>query len=245
MKPGVPVRDRGAADGGAGGDRRRGPHALGAPLLRRAIATGACAGDRRLGSASRTGAARSTLPHAGPAAASHQLDNAGIAIAALRAAGLGVPDAAFAGHRARRNGRRGCSASPAGWPRRLPPGWELWLDGGHNPGAGEALAGVPARLVRPAAAPVVGMKQSKDPQGFLRPLLPFAASADRGGRAGPASGAAGGGDHRRLRRPRPSRPDRRRRAAPRSPGAGPPARVLICGSLYLAGEVLKADAEGP
>src|SRR5205814_621327 len=70
----------------------------------------------------------------------HQFDNAGIAIAALRAAGLSVPNDAMA---------RGIGA--AEWPARLqrltgtlasmlPAGWELWLDGGHNPGAGVALA---------------------------------------------------------------------------------------------------------
>ena len=47
------------------------------------------------------------------------------------------------------------------WPARLqrldgrlaamlPPGWELWLDGGHNPGAGAALARAPGRLDGPA-----------------------------------------------------------------------------------------------
>ena len=43
-----------------------------------------------------------------------QLDNAGIAIAAMRASGLAMD---VAGHRARRNGRRGCSACTAGWRR--------------------------------------------------------------------------------------------------------------------------------
>ena len=39
----------------------------------------------------------------------------------------------------RRNGRRGCSGCMVGLAQFLPEGWELWLDGGHNPGAGEVL----------------------------------------------------------------------------------------------------------
>ena len=80
----------------------------------------------------------------------HQFDNAAIAIAALRAAGLGVANAAIA---------RGIAA--AEWPgrlqrltgrlaERLPQDWELWLDGGHNPGGGVALAGASGGLARPA-----------------------------------------------------------------------------------------------
>jgi len=71
------------------------------------------------------------------------------------------------------------------WPARLqrlhgrlvdllPPDWELWLDGGHNPGAGvvlgEHLRGWADRPVHL----VVGMKQAKDSAEFLRPLLPEA-----------------------------------------------------------------------
>ncbi len=103
-----------------------------------------------------------------------QLDNAGIAIAALRASGLTVPDAAI-----------GAGIAAAEWPARmqrltgrlaamLPPDWELWLDGGHNPGAGVVLA---EHLRGWADRPVhllVGMKQSKDSEQFLRPLLPLA-----------------------------------------------------------------------
>ena len=48
----------------------------------------------------------------------HQLDNAGIAIAALRVSGLGLPHAAFETGMPRPNGRRGCSACrKARWPR--------------------------------------------------------------------------------------------------------------------------------
>ena len=86
------------------------------------------------------------------------------------------------------------------------------------------------------------MKQAKDSAEFLRPLLPHAATALGGRGAGPAPGAAGRGDRRGLRRRRAAGPDGRGRAARRSRATARPARVLICGSLYLAGEVLKQDA---
>jgi dihydrofolate synthase/folylpolyglutamate synthase len=168
----------------------------------------------------------------------HQLDNAGIAVAAVRA-GLSLPSGAI-----------GPGLAAATWPARLqrltgrlaatlPAGWELWLDGGHNPGAGQALArhlaawGGPVHLV-------VGMKQGKDSADFLRPLLPHAASlwavAEPGQHLAKPVGdivAASGG----AARPGPTVAA----ALAALPREGGPQRVLICGSLYLAGEVLKAD----
>jgi dihydrofolate synthase/folylpolyglutamate synthase len=170
----------------------------------------------------------------------HQIDNAGIAVAAMRASGLPVPPAALA---------RGLAE--AEWPGRLqrlrgrlaaqlPPDWELWLDGGHNAGAGQALAAhIAGWLGRPLHV-VVGMKRSKDAEGFLRPLLAHAttlwAVAEPGQHlAQPVEDivAASGG----MARPGPT-VAAALAALPRGDG---PARVLICGSLYLAGEVLKAD----
>lgn len=171
----------------------------------------------------------------------HQIDNAGIAVAALRASGLPVPRAAYAG------------IARARWPARMqrlhgrlaalvPRAWELWLDGGHNPGAGEALA---VHLRSWADRPVhliVGMKRSKDPASFLAPLLPHAATLWAVHEPGQhmalpveAIVDASGG----VARPGPTVEDALR--ALRSLPPGPPARVLVCGSLYLAGEVLKAD----
>ncbi len=167
-----------------------------------------------------------------------QLDNAGIAIAALRASGLAVPDDAFG---------RGIAA--AEWPARLqrlgaplaallPSDWELWLDGGHNPGAGVVLAEHLRTWGDRPVHLVVGMKQAKDATEFLRPLVPFAttiwAVAEPGqhdARPVEAIVEASGG----VARPGPQVADALR-ALPRGTG---PARVLICGSLYLAGEVLK------
>jgi dihydrofolate synthase/folylpolyglutamate synthase len=167
----------------------------------------------------------------------HQVDNAGIAVAAIRAARVGV--AAYDG------------LGRAAWPARLQrlhgsvaamaPGREVWLDGGHNPGAGEVLAAVLDGWPGPTHL-IVGMKQAKDTAEFLRPLLPRASSlwavAEPGQhQALPVEAivAASGG----TARPGPTVAEALRKLD------GVPGRVLICGSLYLAGEVLKADGVAP
>ncbi|MGH7069366.1 MAG: bifunctional folylpolyglutamate synthase/dihydrofolate synthase, partial [Acetobacteraceae bacterium] len=175
---------------------------------------------------------------------SHQFDNAGIALAALGAAGIAAPESAYA-----------AGLTAAVWParlqcltgrlaRRLPPGFSLWVDGGHNPGAGAALA---AHLAGWRAAPVhlvVGMKTGKDSVGFLAPLLPLATSLYAVSEPGqhfarPVSDiiAASGG----IARPGPTVAS----ALAQIGRDQPPGRVLICGSLYLAGEVLKQDGDWP
>ena len=172
-----------------------------------------------------------------------QHDNAGIARAAIRAANLGLPDEALA---------RGVAS--AQWPARmqrltghlgamLPPEWELWLDGGHNPGGGEALAAHLAGWKDRPAHVIVGMKRSKDAAEFLRPILPHAASL--WAVAEPEQHlalsvddivAASGG----VAKPGPVIAE----ALAQLP-KDRPARVLICGSLYLAGEALKLDSDTP
>ena len=165
-----------------------------------------------------------------------QQDNAGIALAALRSAAVPHQPAGLA---------------HAEWPARLqrlhgrlaellPSDWELWLDGGHNPGAGAVLA---EHLRGWADRPmhlVVGMKQAKDSAEFLRPLMPgadtvWAVREPDQHAALPVEAiiAASGG----LARRGPRVED----ALQAMPRTGTPARVLICGSLYLAGEVLKLD----
>jgi dihydrofolate synthase/folylpolyglutamate synthase len=172
----------------------------------------------------------------------HQIENAGLAVAALRASGLGVPGASYA------------SVARAEWPGRLqrlhgnlaallPDDFELWLDGGHNVGAGAVLA---EQLAVWADRPVylaVGMKQSKDAAGFLAPLLPHAAGVWAVAEAlqhlaMPVAGviAASGG----VALPGPDLAGAFAQIALRPPG-----RVLICGSLYLAGEALRADGNEP
>ena len=157
-------------------------------------------------------------------------------------AALALPDAAI-----------GAGIAAAEWPARLqrlhgrlaallPPDWELWLDGGHNPGAGVVLA---EHLRGWADRPVhllVGMKQSKDSERIPAPAAAAGDDALGGGGGAPARRAPGRGDRRRLERHRPPRPACRRRIARPWRSETGPARVLICGSLYLAGEVLQQDA---
>jgi dihydrofolate synthase/folylpolyglutamate synthase len=169
----------------------------------------------------------------------HQLDNAGLAIAALHAAGLPIPPPAIAQ-----------GAATADWPARmqrlhgalarlLPTGWDLWLDGGHNEGAAAVLADHLAAWSDRPLHLIVGMKQSKDAAAFLATLMPFASSV---------WAVAEPGQHLAL--PVPdiiAASAGRAQSGPDLRGAitqlqGPPARVLICGSLHLAGEVLKAEA---
>jgi dihydrofolate synthase/folylpolyglutamate synthase len=170
-------------------------------------------------------------------AGAHQWDNAGIAIAALRASGLAGFDVA--------------GVARAEWPARmqrlhgalaalLPGDWELWLDGGHNPGAGAALAEHLRGWGDRPVHVVVGLNANKDGAGFLAPILPYASTvwaiAEPGQHAGMSVEgviAASGG----RARPGPTLRDALL-ALPRDGGA---ARVLICGSLYLAGELLRVE----
>jgi len=171
----------------------------------------------------------------------HQAENAGIAIAALRAWNPGwLSDAAIA---------RGIAT--AEWPARmqrlqgalariLPAGFELWLDGGHNAGGGEAIARHLATWRDRPVHLVVGMKKGKASADFLRPLIPLATTLTAVAEPGQHLAmpieqiiAASGG----IARPGPTVAE----ALARIAREGPPGRVLVCGSLYLAGEVLKAD----
>jgi dihydrofolate synthase/folylpolyglutamate synthase len=170
-------------------------------------------------------------------AGAHQVDNAGIAMMALLQSGFAIPEAAMA------EGLR-----RAEWPARLqrlngalagllPRGVELWLDGAHNPAGALAIAAQLDVWEGPTIL-VVGMKQSKDVVEFLAPLVPraekiFAVAEPGQHLALPVEAiiAASGGVA-------VAGPDVAG-ALRRVDGAG---RVLICGSLYLAGEVLKMDA---
>jgi dihydrofolate synthase/folylpolyglutamate synthase len=172
----------------------------------------------------------------------HQIGNAGIAIACLeQLSGLGI------GRHAIAEGLRRIE-----WPARLqrlghgplveilPPGWELWLDGGHNPGAGEVLAAsVSAWADRPLYL-VVGMLNTKDAAGFLAPLAAHAGTLcavtipgeDNPLPAAAIAAAAHSVGLRAEERPTVA-------AALAALTADPtPARILICGSLHFAGTVL-------
>ena len=177
----------------------------------------------------------------------HQIDNAGLAVACALALGGLAPDG-----RALAEGLRKVE-----WPGRLqrltrgplveqlPATCELWLDGGHNPAAGEALAASLDGAEKRSLHLVVGMLNTKDEAGFLRPLAPLARSVhtvpvpDEPASRDPVEAAA---EARRLgiaATPAPDVASALDAIAAAEPGA---ARVLVCGSLYLAGHVLRENA---
>ena len=171
----------------------------------------------------------------------HQVQNAGAALAALRF--LGLNEAA-------------CEAAVtrAVWPARMQrlrvgplvdagPNVELWLDGGHNPAGGEAIAATLARMPARETHLICGMLNTKDVGGYMRPMagmvsqlhavsipgekntLPAEVTRDAALAAGIEAVASG------------SVAEALAQIAAKSPDA----RVLICGSLYLAGSVLREN----
>lgn len=165
----------------------------------------------------------------------HQIVNAGVALACLDAFHP-LSDAAMA---------HGLAA--ARWPgrlQRLAGPREIWLDGGHNPSAGEALAAVAEGWCDRPLRLVVGMMRGKDPRGFLAPLARHAAAltavpvprqensfepaeiAAAAAAAGLAADTAGAADEAVMR-------------------IDPGARILVCGSLYLVGAVLADERRRP
>ena len=173
----------------------------------------------------------------------HQIANAGLAVAV--ALELDLPEAAIADGlgQVRWPARmQRLTAGPYGDAARAADA-ELWLDGGHNPHAARALAEAlsqrQAKAPRPLAL-IVGMLANKDAAGFFEALrqsdasvftTPFdgpcaepsalAAVAQGHGLGATACASTGEAVERALRL-----------------GAG---RIVICGSLYLAGEILGAD----
>ncbi|TFL18082.1 bifunctional folylpolyglutamate synthase/dihydrofolate synthase [Jannaschia formosa] len=170
----------------------------------------------------------------------HQVQNAGMAIAALRL--LGRAEGAAAAMR------------DAEWPARmqrlsrgplvaLAGRAELWLDGGHNPAAGVALAEALGRLPARPTHLVCGMLNTKDVKGYLRPLA---------GTATRLHAVAIPGERNTLPAAETAAAARavglEAREAPDLAAAiseivaeAPDARILICGSLYLAGRVLREN----
>jgi dihydrofolate synthase / folylpolyglutamate synthase len=182
----------------------------------------------------------------------HQFENAGAAIAAVRASGLKLPSAAFEAGMTR-----------ADWPARmqrlangrlaslLPPEAELWLDGGHNTDGGRAIAAALADLEERVSRPlvlIVGMLASKDSAGFLKNFSGLArrviAVPIHQEKTVPASALADIARDAGL--PALARDDLESALdAAGKLDLQPAPRVLITGSLYLAGEVLAANGTPP
>ncbi|MEM8848546.1 MAG: folylpolyglutamate synthase/dihydrofolate synthase family protein [Pseudomonadota bacterium] len=171
----------------------------------------------------------------------HQVQNAGTAIAALRAL-----DRARGAEAAMRN---------VHWPARMQRlrsgplvdaagAAELWLDGGHNPAAGTAIAEALTRLPRRPTHLICGMLNTKDVTGYMAPLARHATHLHAVTIPGEAA-TLGASDTQVAAQTvgipasqAPSVAD----AVARSVARDPDARILICGSLYLAGQVLRDNA---
>ena len=184
-------------------------------------------------------AARSHLPlPALPGA--HQADNAALAVAMLRhqdALSISVGAAAEGIERAR-------------WPARLQrlapgpltallPGADVWLDGGHNPNAGEAL-GAFAKTHAPLHL-IIGMLANKNPDALLAYIAADCASITVVPVPGHDSHAANAFDGRGV----PVGASGDVAAALRGLAPSKPGTVLIAGSLYLAGDVLRRNGQIP
>ena len=182
----------------------------------------------------------------------HQFDNAGTAIAALRAAGVRVPIKAV---------EQGLMR--AEWPARLqrlatgplaalaPAGAEIWLDGGHNADGGRAIAAALGDLEERVSRPlvlVVGMLANKDRDGFLRNFTGlvrrvFGVRINRENGA-PAGDIAAAAQSAGMPADAVESIEDALAAIARL-GFDPSPRILITGSLYLAGEVLAANGTPP
>ena len=169
----------------------------------------------------------------------HQIENAGAAIMALRYLRVGNTEVAV---------------TKADWPARMQrlrhgplvdaaPGVELWLDGGHNPAGGVAIAATLARMSKRETHLICGMLNTKDIAGYLRPMAAqvdslYAVSIPGEVNTLPAE----------VTRDAAVAAGMKAIVAPSVGGAlaaiaanAPHARVLICGSLYLAGSVLREN----
>lgn len=183
----------------------------------------------------------------------HQVVNAGTAIAALRAAGFGDLE----------TGAFEAGLAGAEWPGRLqrlarghlpallPDGAELWLDGGHNPDGGRAIAQALGDLEVRSPAPLVlvtAMLANKDAAGFLANfagLARYLYAVPLEGHAAHAPAELAATAERAGLRARVADGVEDALAAIRGTAFEQPPRVLICGSLYLAGEVLALNGTPP
>ncbi len=218
--------------------------ALGSPLYRHGLEWSVTTDGAALLYRDRDGERRLPLPGL---LGRHQIDNAGAAIACthfLRR--FGIDDAAI-----------GRGLTEVEWPARmqhlrrgpllelLPDGWELWLDGAHNEAGAQAAAEIAADWARqPPVLPlhlVFGTLRTRDPAEILRPLARHVRSIRT---------VTIPGEHLTFTA-EDAAAAAQRVGAPVLPAASvhaavsdivaagtAPARVLICGSLYLAGTVL-------
>lgn len=168
----------------------------------------------------------------------HQIENAGAALAALRHLGKGdeaaVTRAEWFGRMQRLDSGALAEAAPEA---------ELWLDGGHNAAAGIALGRHLASLPKRPTHLICGMLNTKDIAAYLRPLAAEAISLTAvsiPGEANTLPAEVTAEAARVVGMDAQVAPDVRAALA-QIVTETPRARVLICGSLYLAGHVLREN----
>jgi dihydrofolate synthase/folylpolyglutamate synthase len=184
----------------------------------------------------------------------HQFDNAGLAIATLRAQDrFRIAPAAFE-----------AGIVNAEWPARMqrlssgallehaPPGCEIWLDGGHNAEGGRvaaaSLGDLEERVSRPLVV-IAGMMANKDASGFLANFAGLtrhiiAVRIPGNDHAMPADRLADAARALGMRVETAAGVEAALRTLARLAYEVPP-RILIAGSLYLAGHVLAANGTPP
>ena len=190
---------------------------------------------------------------------SHQIGNAGVAVAALdrlqgftvddRALAMGLTGAEWPGRMQKLRSGPLVDLLPADSVTSMQGGWELWLDGGHNPGASAIIAEqARAWAVDDGEKPlylIVGMLNSKDVGEFFAPLARVARSVwavaipgEENSLSAEESAAAARAAGLKAE-PATSVTEAIKAIAEESPSLG---RVMICGSLYLAGWVLRENS---
>ena len=171
----------------------------------------------------------------------HQIMNAGAALAALRQLGIDAEACEAAVTQAQWPARmQRLSEGPLA---RMAPEGELWLDGGHNPAAGVALVATLAALPKRPTHLICGMLNTKDIAGYLRPLAAEAASLTAVSIPGEAATLPAEATANAARDVgfETAEAENVTAALKAIIAREPHARVLICGSLYLAGSVLREN----
>jgi len=184
----------------------------------------------------------------------HQLANAALAVAAVRKSGIEVSEEAF------RDAMKNVV-----WPGRLEKlpegiltqqigqGANVWIDGGHNPNAGEAIA---KELMRQLASDdqhllmICGMINTKEPLGYFLPFAKLKAEvisvpvlmSDAGI---PPLELAGSARKAGLKAEAVNSLDAAVEIARKRCEEDPALRILFCGSVYMLGEVLDRNGTPP
>ena len=171
----------------------------------------------------------------------HQIMNAGVALTVLRHLDFG-PDACEA------------AVTQAFWPARMQrlrtgplvetaPQAEIWLDGGHNPAAGQALAAHLRSLPERPTHLICGMLNTKDVTGYLTPLAQVAQGLTAVSIPGESATLSASETAQTAESVGFSVDTAQtvQQALAAIAKETPHARVLICGSLYLAGAVLREN----